>query len=992
MKKYLNLILAGALTITAFSCTKETEDLEHQTVPAGPVKITFNAGNVNTKTSLGESKAVLWSSGDVLSVFDDGLSNNKFDQSDLSADLASASFSGTATESDIYYAVYPYRVGNASTAAGVIDTYLSPDQFAVANSFGVGANLALGVSTDDGTSKYFSMQQVGAFVKFSFSGCSTVTSICLKAIGGEKISGGVTATCTAGVFSALTKNDGSSLDEVTLYPAAGNTYIAPGTYYAVLLPVTLSSGLQILFTEKTGDAEKIIAAKIPSSISLVKNTVTAIPSEIVLPDVSNPAWMAQETISVLFKERTHLMDNEGNTTWPFTSAGPTAYSSSSETTTDGYSIHINFAGKTPTQSANNGLNITSGTCTGWNFTLPAIAGKKLVKVEYYTSDNATGNPRITQAKKDNPPTTYATVYGAQNNTQEKHAKFVWDLPSMSAGVTYWINWYGDENRAANPGGSIGLNGFRAIYRDAEGPSKAVISASTDSYGAFIDQEVVLNGSFVAYDGTAAGYTYGFEYKAAGSSAISYAPRHSSSGESFSEGGSYVLRSGQGGEWTSVDGTQLSGTSFTATLNSLTRGQAYTVRAWARVGSDGEKVYGDEEEIGLLSKVSSGAVWQFGEDEFFTVWQNCSNNSSDEYNYHWEDRLTDGSISSYKYGSNGLFYQTTATGIAFREKNYLKFGSNQSFSFISGESGTATLSMVCKSTSNTARNINVAVNGTNVDTFNSSVSDESPVTSHEFSVNDGDKVSITINNNANLKSIGFTCSAQEATFVAAVDASSKSDRNTVYNFTVTASADLSWSVAASAGTLSKSAGTGNDTFTLTVPVNYNWGSGVNYTVTVTTSDERIVAGNRSQAIALTQASPTKVLFGCQWGTAFHTAYGQSYTASTDFTYQHATVNSSYISLPSGYIRGNITFQFTAGEAGTGRLHFYAKVIANKTLTVYKNGVQQQQWKPDSNLEPAEGLQVDIEVVEGDVIKIATAGSGNHYLYCSDSKPITWSLAE
>lgn len=989
MKKYLHLIWAGVLATLALSCNKETETPETPVAPAVPVEMTFEAGNDGTKTSLGADKAVLWSAGDGLSVFDSELTNNRFTQSSLSSDYTSASYNGLAVESETYYAVYPWRAVNSSAAEGEIDTYLTPDQFAVANSFGVGANLALGVSVDNGSSQYFVMQQVGAFVKFSFSGCSTVTSICLKAIGGEKIAGGVTAVCTDGSFDAVAKNDGSALDEVTLYPASGEDYIAPGTYYAVMLPVTLESGLQVLFTEKTGGVEKVIAAKIPSSIALTKNTVSAVPNEIVLPDVSNAAWMEQETINVLFKEPWHLLDGEGTAALPF--EAPESYSSQT-VNVDGYTIGVNFGSKTPGLSSTSGFYVSSGTNNGWYFSLPVVSGKKLVKVEYYTSAlYGANNPCITNMAKG-----YNAIYGAVNSAGAAYAKYIWNL---NLGVGCWVTWYGDESHKGN----VTLNGFRAIYRDAEGPAKSVISVSTDSYGAFVDQDVVLKGSFVAYDGTATGYTYGFEYKAAGGPVAAY-----SSGESFYDGENYGLRSGQAGEWTSVEGTVESGTAFSATLNSLTRGQAYTVRAWACVGEDGERVYGEEEEIGLLSKVSSGQEWKYGEDEFFTVWKACSNNASDLHNCDWEGRLADGNISAYKYGAGGLFYETTSTAVEFRAKNYLKFGTNQKFSFISSESGTATLTMVCKSTSSSARSIYVAVNGTRVETFESSISDYSPVTSGDFSVNEGDKVSITINNNANLQAIAFACVGQEGSFAAAVDDASKADRNTVYNFTVTASADLAWTAAVTTGAgdgvvLSKTEGTGSDSFTLTVPVNYKWASSDSYAVTVSTTDERIAEGNRSQVINLTQAQPTKVLFGCQWGSSFLSTWNTAgFTENTPFEAQLATAqaSNSLTTGGSGYMRGNPTFIFIAGESGNARLTFRARVYSQSNKTNYfrvfktSGGVQTKVGEiVAANASVTETKTVDFAVLEGDEVKITySGGSGNHYLYCGDTYPITWNLAE
>ncbi len=982
MKKFLYIMMVGGI---ALSCVKEMGD-QNLTGDASSERqdMIFSANNTQTKTSLGENNAVLWSAEDALSVFDGELANNKFVQNSLSDDFASATFAGTAAVSEIYYAVYPYRAGNASSAEGVIETYISPDQFAVAGSFGPKANLALGVSEGNN----FKMQQAGAFLKFTFSGCDNVTSICLKAIGGEKISGGVTATYSEGNFTTVSKNDGSSLDEVTLYPADGTQYIAEGTYYAVVLPVTLNSGLQIIFTQKNGNDEKVISAKVESQIELKRNTVSTIPTPISLPDVSNPAWMAQQTLNVLFRAPSTLMESEGaELVWPFVEDRST-YVREDNTVTDftlidgGNKIGMQFAKKSLSHLEVEGFGAWNGSCSKWGIRIPAIEGKKIAKVEYYTSGaTQTGHPKLVNSIGGT-----TLVDGAVNATEAGYSKYIWNINSLAANTGCFINYDMETS-------SVFLTGFRVTYRDAKGPAKSVISTSTEKLGVTLDQNVTLTGTFVPFDGTSEGYTFGFEYMPATSAAVM---TRSSSAESFSGSDGYNLRSTQSGEWTNVDATIENGTTFTTTLNTLARGESYLVRAWARVGTEGAKVYGKEETLTLLAAVSNGKVWQYGDGEFFTIWNAASLEDEDKANYDWETRVANGE--SYTYGADGLFYEVTAgtKGIKFKGKNYLLFNSGQKFSFVTAEAGTATLTFVCESTGS-ARTISIAVNGTNVTTVKSSpLGDSTPVTTPQFSVNEGDKVSITIGGNANLSSIAYTCSAQGAKFDVSVDDNSKSDRNTVYNFTVAASADLAWNIEASAGTLSKTSGNGNDTFTLTVPVNYNWGNGVDYTVTISTSDERVAAGNRTQVINLNQAQPTKVLFGCKWGTSFHSAWSTAgYSANTEFTAQLATATASYSTLPSGYMRGNITFTFTAGESGTASLTFKARVATStsaKYLRVYKGSEKVDEIKvTDTEFNGFYTTQTFV-VTEGEKIKIETIGSSNHYLYCGDANPITWNLAE
>lgn len=985
MKKFLYIMMVGAI---ALSCVKEMGD---QNLEGGASSerqdMIFSANNTLTKTSLGENNVVLWSAEDALSVFDGELVNNKFAQNSLSDDLASATFAGTAAVSSNYYAVYPYRSGNASNAEGVIDTYLSPDQFAVAGSFGPKANLALGVSEGNN----FQMQQAGAFLKFSFSGCDNVTSICLKAIGGEKISGGVTATYSEGNFTTVSKNDGSSLDEVTLYPVDGTQYIAAGTYYVVMLPVTLNSGIQIIFTEKNGNEEKVISAKVESPIELERNTVSTIPTTISLPDVSNPAWMAQQTLNVLFRAPSTLMESEGATpVWPFEEDRST-YVKEDNTVTDftliegGNKIGMQFAKKSLSHLEVEGFGAWNGSCSKWGIRIPAIEGKKISKVEYYTSGAAqTGHPKLVNAIGGT-----TLVDGAVNAAEAGYAKYVWNINSLAANTGCFINY----DMASS---SVFLTGFRVVYRDAEGPSKSVISTKTEKLGVALDQDVKLLGTFVPYDGTSEGYTFGFEYMPVTSAAV----MTRSSAESFSGADGYGLRSTQSGEWTSVDATIEEGTTFTTTLNTLARGEAYLVRAWARVGTEGAKVYGNEETLTLLDAVSNGKVWKYGEDEFFTVWNIASLEDEDKANYDWETRVANGE--SYTYGAEGLLYEATAgtTGIVFKGKNYLKFTSGQKFSFIAAESGTATLTFVCVSTGSSARTISIAVNGTNVTTVKSTPSgDSNPVTSPEFSVNEGDKVSITIGGNANLSSIAYTCSAQAATFDPEVNATRKENRDNVYTFSVNATGDVAWTAAVTAGAgdgvvLSKTAGSGSDEFTLTVPVNMSYSADKSYVVTVSTSDERIAEGNRTREFTLTQGHLTKVLFGCSWGQAFMNAWKayntETGTVNLTFASQFATATCGAFEPDKYRIASNPTFRFIAGETGKGVLSFATRINDGKTMAIKVNGTTVV--STTTGTADQSRVEYTISVNAGDEVAIVFSGSGNHRLYIGNNQYlISWTQA-
>ena len=309
-------------------------------------------------------------------------------------------------------------------------------------------------------------------------------------------------------------------------------------------------------------------------------------------------------------------------------------------------------------------------------------------------------------------------------------------------------------------------------------------------------------------------------------------------------------------------------------------------------------------------------------------------------------------------------------------------------------------MVCKTTASDARTIYVSVNDESATSFDSSLGTET-VTSPDFAINEGDKISITISNNANLTMISYECASQTASFVPSVDKESSNNSENVYNFAVNASDDVAWTAEVSAGAgegvvLSKTSGVGNDSFTLTVPVNYSFDTDVPYTVTVLTDDSRIVEGNRERNFELVQGKLTEVIFGCKWGYDFMSAWNEAgFVASTPFTGHLVTANtpkaiSAYKSASAGWIRGNFSFEFTVGEAGTGNLSFNAKIGSGKSLKVYQNGTSVYSYTGTGS---AVQHSVELTVVKGDLIKIAASGSNdNNYIYLNETYYVVWDRVE
>ena len=265
MKTMKNLF--GALPLAAFmlaftACDKndgilnETEN-ETETVADGErVRMTFTAGNAETRTELAGNK-VLWQVDDAISVFAMGgdgtnISNDEFTTSDAGE---SATFSGTTTVANEYMALYPYQ---KDAGIGATDDYpilirgkLPAEQQAVAGGFAPELNLSCARTTKDEMN--FTFHNLCALVKFRMTG-NSVNEIQSVALTNEN-------RYIAGILDFYLNEDLSlkvvytpSIDrstQITLTSPEGG-FQEDVDYYFVLAPVSFPEGFTITYTKKDG--------------------------------------------------------------------------------------------------------------------------------------------------------------------------------------------------------------------------------------------------------------------------------------------------------------------------------------------------------------------------------------------------------------------------------------------------------------------------------------------------------------------------------------------------------------------------------------------------------------------------------------------------------------------------------------------------------------------------------------------------------------------
>ena len=260
MKKS-RIIIAAAFAATMFSCTKET------IVETPKVSLTFNVTNEDSASkAVLNANAVEFVAGDKIGVWD-GTSMNCFE---TTAGGAQASFTGKAASVDTYILVSPYN--DNYSVNGSIVTYTIPD-IQVATPGSVDPNAL--VSMANGTPGDVTLYNCVGLIKVVVPDGLTVKEI--------HVGGG--ASSTVGICGSFTFNTDnqqvnyvspdSMRSSITLVPQAGQSVIAPGTYYIAVRPFASYSGLTLAYVNADNQLCKRSTAK---TVSVERNHILPVGS------------------------------------------------------------------------------------------------------------------------------------------------------------------------------------------------------------------------------------------------------------------------------------------------------------------------------------------------------------------------------------------------------------------------------------------------------------------------------------------------------------------------------------------------------------------------------------------------------------------------------------------------------------------------------------------------------------------------------------------
>lgn len=241
MSRFMTVSGAALLALLSVGCTKvANEEISH----SGGIPKLFRAGSDPvTRTRLTEDNAVLWESGDAVSLFDRSGSCNRFTTEDSGE---SAAFSGTVSvDEGPYYALYPYYE-KAEIDGSVISTVLPAVQTARAGGFASGLNPS--VARADGNDMLY-FRNACPIVKFTLGAfAATVVKAVLQGNRGESLAGAIAVDAASPDPSASLKTSGETKVELEGKFASGSTYCF------VVVPGTLSEGLSVTLYDESGKA------------------------------------------------------------------------------------------------------------------------------------------------------------------------------------------------------------------------------------------------------------------------------------------------------------------------------------------------------------------------------------------------------------------------------------------------------------------------------------------------------------------------------------------------------------------------------------------------------------------------------------------------------------------------------------------------------------------------------------------------------------------
>lgn len=301
------LLLAAALLA---GCTAIDYKAGSYSQPSSDVIFTASfEGSIHTRTFLNDEGKQRWNTDDRVSIFVGNTLNQQFSFDGTTGDdsgtfsCVSSAISGAGRDISANYAVYPYNSVNEISETGVITLNLPATQQYAENSFGVGANTSVAV-TSSKNDMFLKFKNVCGFVKLQLYGDATIKSIVLRGNTGEKIAGAAVVTP---LFDGVpvTEVRGNGTETITLDCGSGvrlsSTASKATAFYIVVPPVEFENGFTVTITDAAG---KVMEKSTLKKIEILRNIITPMDAF---------EYEGKENISISLN-RTHVKLGEGQAT------------------------------------------------------------------------------------------------------------------------------------------------------------------------------------------------------------------------------------------------------------------------------------------------------------------------------------------------------------------------------------------------------------------------------------------------------------------------------------------------------------------------------------------------------------------------------------------------------------------------------------------------------------------------------------------------------
>ena len=268
MRKYIHSLLAFAAIVSFASCSSEDNNIAENGDNTKVMTFTAtqedNAPATRTAISSTNKKAIVWKSGDQISVLD-GSENNQFTLKS-GEETNSATFGGTAAASaTTYTAVYPYQSGATLSGNSVNNVTLKATQTATPGSFDKTTALMMA----QGNSTNLAFKNAVGYVKVTPNfDCSKIE---LKAFNNFEKSVVLAGTGKLSYNNGEPKLDLSSAPTKDYAITLKGSISSGKSYYIAVPPVTLKAGWTIKFKATDGKEYSRMGKK---DITFTRNKVT----------------------------------------------------------------------------------------------------------------------------------------------------------------------------------------------------------------------------------------------------------------------------------------------------------------------------------------------------------------------------------------------------------------------------------------------------------------------------------------------------------------------------------------------------------------------------------------------------------------------------------------------------------------------------------------------------------------------------------------------